>query len=440
MTARLARVLFCLVMLVLLPFLAAQEKKEKEEPRPNLPIESWLNSLERHDFKWKVELLPPRLTFQQRNLVQVRAYVDVAPLHGDDHHDFYFVLKVGDEKGNWLPAETFNHYPLPPGIDKDNEIQYSSGLYAKPGKYTAALILYDAATGKGNLWRNLFEVKPPRKDPLPQMDRDVPAIEFVTEVPNDALPSHERTFVFLRRNRGAPEYTDVEWPPGHGVEFLPVPAPHPLRVDVILNVAPLLDPYLQRRTTATQYRSVSGRMLQIGAVLSHLDVERGCVRMSAVDLSKLSVVFDRIDGRTADWDKIGEQLRKIDHNTISVDVLGNRKSTAAFLRDYMTNLMEDIAGCGPANEKTERVIVLVSHDFQFPAGTHGDHLWPDVQCACRYFHLRLNDATSDDLEKFLKPANPRRFNVHGPEQFRKALADMIDELSGGRARAREAAQ
>ncbi len=442
--------LVCLLWLALT--VAAQEKKDAkpDEPHPNLPVAQWLRGSDRTDFKWRVELLPPRMTFQQRYLVQVRAYVDVQPLVGDDKRDFYFLLKVADEMGNWLPNDTYNHYPLPPGLDKKSEIQYATGLYAKPGKYTAALVLFDAVQGQGNVWRKQFEVKAPKKDPLPTMDRDIPAIEFLTEVPSDALPTHERVAV-MRRGRlavpaisGSSEASDEEWPPGHGSEFLPVRPPRPLRVDIVLNFAPWIDPYLQRRTTASAYRADSGRMLQIGAVLSHLNVERGCVRVGAVDLSKLTVVFNRLDGHDADWDKITEQVRKIDHNTVSAAVLGNRKSTAGFLRDYMTDLMTDASGCGPGSEKTDHVIVLVSHDFQFPAGTRGDRLWPDVQCSsCRYYHLRINGGgpgSSDDLEKFFKAANPRRFDVNSPEQFRKALAEMIDEFSGGRERAREAAR
>lgn len=431
------RLLLAVVALSFAAF-AAQEKGAKDEPRPDLPIDQWLRGPDRQDFKWRVELLAPRLTFQQRNLVQVRAYVDVAPIHGDSHHDFYFVLRVADEQGNWLHDETFNHYPLPPGLDKDNEIQYSAGMYAKPGKYTAALVLYDVASGKGNVWRKAFEIKPPKNDPLPQMDRDLPPVEFISEVPNDAMPLRDKS-VFFPRHRGAPQFTDVEWPPGHGMEFLPVAAPRPVRVDIVLNFAPHLDPNYMARTTAVQYRSVAGRMVQMGALLSHLSIPRGCVKVSGVDLSKLSVIFDRVDGRTADWDKLTEQVRKLDHDTVSVDILSNRKSTAGFLRDYMTNMMVDNSGCD-GEEKIDRVILLVSHDFQFPSGTHGDHLWPDVQCACRFEYLRIESAGFDDLDKFLKPANPKRVDVHSAEQFRKSVADLIDDLSGGRARAREAAQ
>jgi hypothetical protein len=444
---------FCLVLLSLPVF--AQKKNDRGESRPDLPIHEWLRGPERKDFKWKVELLPARMTFQQRFLVQVRAYVDVAPI-ADAKRDLYFLLKVADDKGNWLPKDTFNHYPLPPGLDKDSEIQYSSGLYAKPGKYTAALMLYDAVSGRGNMWRKQFEVKPPKNDPLPQLDRDLPVIEFIDEVPSDAIPSRIGAG-FNRGRRFQYPTTEAEWPPGHGTEFLPVHNPHPTRVDVILNVAPWVDPDLQRGTSAATYRNDTGRMLQIGAVLSHLGLQNGCVRLGAVDLAKLEVVFDRIDGRKADWDKLTEQLRKRDHDTISVAVLGRRKSTAGFLRDYMTNLLADDATCGSATEKMDRVIVVVSHDFAFPSGASADRFWPDVKCACRYFHLRISvrspvagedilfrrgnprsvESIGDDIEKFLKPANPRRFDFDSPERFRRVLAVLIEDLNGGRERMRE---
>src|SRR4051812_29458851 len=245
------RILLWICVLAFSSVLVAQEKKDKDERATEVPIEQWLRGPDRNDYKWKVEIVPARMTFQQRNLVQVRAYLDAEPLQGDNRHDFYFVLKLADDKGNWLPEDSYNHYPLPPGLDKKNEIQYSSGFYAKPGKYTVGLVLYDVATGKGNVWHKEFEVKPPKKGLLPDLDRNIPEVEFITEVPADALPTRDKTTLTRRRGAFGPVVTvsnprdisDQEWPPGHGVEVLPVRAPRPMRVDVILNVAPYIDPY-----------------------------------------------------------------------------------------------------------------------------------------------------------------------------------------------------
>ena len=210
-------------------------------------------------------------------------------------------------------------------------------------------------------------------------------------------------------------------------------------LDVVLNVAPWLDPNLMRGPSAGAYRTDAGRMLQIGALLSHLNVQNGCVRVSAIDLAKQEVVFDPVEGRDADWDKLTEKVRKHDHDTISVSVLSNRKSTASFLRDYMTNVMEDHSGCAGAS--SERAIILVSHDFASPSGTHGDRLWPDTQCACRFYHLRITGGREgDDLEKFLKPANPRRFDASSPENFRRVVAELIADLGSPPDRPREAAK
>jgi hypothetical protein len=45
-----------------------------------VPVEQWLRGPDRRDFPWKVRLLKPRLTFQQRYLVQVRANLPVEVL------------------------------------------------------------------------------------------------------------------------------------------------------------------------------------------------------------------------------------------------------------------------------------------------------------------------------------------------------------------------
>src|SRR5690349_4707482 len=116
MITRRARLLLALLLFV--PLLAAQETKDNEEHGPNFPMAQWLSGPDRQDFKWRVELTSPHLTFQQRNLVQVRAYLDIPPLQDDDHHDLFFVLNVADEKGNWLRDGSYKHYPLPPGLDK----------------------------------------------------------------------------------------------------------------------------------------------------------------------------------------------------------------------------------------------------------------------------------------------------------------------------------
>jgi hypothetical protein len=49
---------------------------QTSETRPALPIDEWLRGPDREDFRWKVRVSRPRLTFQQRHLVQIRATVD----------------------------------------------------------------------------------------------------------------------------------------------------------------------------------------------------------------------------------------------------------------------------------------------------------------------------------------------------------------------------
>jgi hypothetical protein len=420
------------LLLAITPGVAQDSKdKDKDELHPDIPIQQWLSGPERKDFKWHVDLESPRMTFQQRFLVEVRAGVDAAPLKKDGApHDLYFVLKVSDGNGHWLPGDTNNHFAVTQKLSKSQEIEFNAGLYAKPGRYTAALLLYDVDSGRGNVWRKTFEVKEPKNDPLPTIDSAVPTVEFLDEVPEELHV--ERTIRVGRRRFPAPErWTGTEqWPPAHGAELLPVHAARPLRIDVVLNFSPWIDPFMIQNTPAVAFRIDSGRMIQIGAVLSHLAVDRGCVRVAGVDLSRIAVAFEPTDARNLDWNAIAEQVRKTDHNTVSVDVLSKKKSPAPFLHDYMTELMKDSSGCAQTNQKGEHVILFVSHGFEFPSGTRHDPLAADSQCGCRFYYIRITRGMSDDLDDFFKQVNPRRFDVANPEQFRRALAELLRELNG----------
>src|SRR5512140_2384498 len=111
---------------------------------PPIPVEEWLRGPDRRDFPWKVRLLRPQLTFQQRYLLQVRADLHVDVLQtGSEQRDLHFLVKVADERGRWFHGGEYTHYTVPPKLDGGNEIQFTSGLYLRSGKYVIAVIVYD---------------------------------------------------------------------------------------------------------------------------------------------------------------------------------------------------------------------------------------------------------------------------------------------------------
>src|SRR5205085_380861 len=148
-----------------------------------------------------------------------------------------------------------------------------------------AVLAYEAGTKQYDVHRQVIQVARPKHDDFPQLDRDLPVVEFLPEVPRDSS-SVERG----RRQRFAPggasePKLDDAWALGHGHEWLPVRNAAPIRLDVVLNFANWLDPELRQSPSATLYRRRIGRLLQIGSVLSHLGLANGCVRVSGMDVN-----------------------------------------------------------------------------------------------------------------------------------------------------------
>lgn len=420
--------------------------------RAPLPVEQWLGGPEHADFPWKVEVLPPRLTFQQRYVVQVRITVPVADLQrGSAQRDLHFLVKAADEQGRWLPGEGYAHQPLPPDFARTTDLVFAAAFYARPGKYVVAASVYDSVLRQRNLWRKELNVPALKDDPLPQLDRNLPAIEFITEVPQEAAAS---------QNLGYPAQAalDALWPLAHGREWLPVSSARPLRIDVVINFSGNEDSELARAPAAASRRLDLGRLLKVASVLAQLQVQNGCLRVSGLDITRMQVVFDGVAGSDVDWDKVSEALAKTGH-TVDVGALGSHARTAAFVRDYLMQLLSDPAGCGAGGEPPQRVVVLVSGPLRFPAGSKREHLEPRDVGSCRFYYVRVlavpvvvpvfaplpgfgrgsggrggrlerpvaADA-GDDLEGVFKALKPRRLVFGDPIQFRKALAEMIADF------------
>ena len=433
MSARFRRLLALIVAVTCMGCAArAQDQDKNDELPPQLNIERLLAGPDRKDLRCDLELDPARLTFQQRNLVHIKADVDPSADERKDALELYFVLKVADSSGKWLPEERHRRFNVPAGFNKDSLVEYSGGFYAKPGKYTLALIVFDATSGKSDVIRKPFEVKPPKNDPLPQLDRDLPTIDFVANPPAEQ-PVRTGDH-YGRRGIRPPEFSTVhpedDWPPGQGKAYLPVHNTRPLLVDVILNVAPPADSGW-RSTTQSQYRAIAGAMLQAGAAISSLGIENGCVEVSGIDLAQLQVVFERMPARDADWNKLAKAVDKRNNATVSVAALGNKSATGEFLGKYVSKIASSAAECGEATRGTEHAVLFVSANFSFPSGTHGTHVELEPGQTVRYFLVRVSRAGGgDDLVHFFKPADPQRFDASSPEEFRAVLAQLVAALSG----------
>jgi hypothetical protein len=380
------------------------------EEGPPFDVDRWLNGPDREDFPWDVRVSTPSLTLQQRYRVEIRAFFDGGGLRDSTiQHDLHFVLKVATEDNNWVSGYSHTRVPFPPREYNFNVIEFSDGLYLRPGRYTLALIVYDPILKKGNVWRKRVKVSPITGDILPELDRDLPDIEF----------------------------TSKERPLAEGKEWLPVKNSRSLCIDIVANTS--MDWHHERRLGvlysargrgwASSPSVTSTDILQVASVLSHLGLRKGRVRVSIVDPLWMKTLFNREDAAVFDWQRASQVVEMRDPDTIDIGLLVSQMQASAYLVDKLHEILKDDA-CAPGTESPLKIVIVVSTYMVFAKQTAIRQIVPQDPASVRFFHFRIPKGipADDDLYKMLKPTNPQTVTVAGGLSFRKDLAVLISRL------------
>jgi len=425
---------------------------EAMEHRPPLPFDQWVLGPDRHDFAWKVHLLTPQLTFQQRYLEQVRVTMPSDTLkNGSAQRDLHFLVKVADAEGKWFEPESYTHYSVPLNLDNKHELQFGVALYIHPGQYTFAVLAYDSVSGQGNLWRGPLQVSGVKNDPLPRLDRSLPVIEFIQSFSQDAVSADSENWLHGSRRRvgrwikpllnnpaqpayvlGGSENNGETWDLAGEQPWLPVTTPYPVHLDLILNFSERVEPHLMYEDPSHIYRRNTGRLLQIGNLLGHLQVTNGCIHLGSLDTMRMQTMLEPVDAESINWHEFEELIRNLDRNTIEIGKLETRNNASAFFRDSLVDLMSESGPCEFGDAQPLHVILIaVSSGLQFPSGTRIEYVRPENDCKCRIYYLRPQNGVpelEDDLEKMLKPLKAHRLSPASPLEFRRQLAALVSDI------------
>ena len=406
---RLMRSLFCLcgAVGILIILCGSACASEENEDGPPFDVDRWLNGPDREDFPWDVQVSYPSLTLQQRYRVRVTALFGGGSLrHSAIQHDLHFVLKVATGDSNWVPGYSHTSVPFPPQEHNFNVISFSDGVYLRTGRYTLALIVYDPILKKGNVWRKRVKVSPITGVILPELDRDLPDIEF----------------------------TSKERPLAEGKEWLPVKNSRSLCIDIVANTS--MDWHHERRLGVHYSAGVrvapavtSTNILQVASVLSHLGLRKGRVRVSIVDPLWMKTLFTREDAAVFDWQSAGQVVEMRDPDTIDIGLLVSKMQASTYLVDKLHEILKGDA-CAPGTESPLKIVIVVSTHMVFAKQTVIQQIVPQDPASVRFFHFRIPKGipADDDLYKMLKPVKPQTMTVADGLSFRKELAALISRL------------
>ncbi len=376
-------------------------------------VDQWLNGPDRQDFPWQVSVSLPTLNFQQRHVVTISATIQGGSFPSSTiGRDLHFVLKVATAGNRWISDFSYTCVPVPPRFDYLLVIKFTDHVYLRPGSYTVALLVYDPLLDKGNIWRKDLEVRPQKKDPLPELDRDLPEVEFL---------------VF---DQGMP------LPLAKGKEWLPVRNSRSLCIDIVANTSvdwdynPKLGVVSRGFTYAPVHRYKahvnSMEILRASSVLSHLKLQKGKVRVSILDTLRMTTLFDREDAADFDWQRASEVMAKQNPDTIANDLLGSQTEASGYLFGKLSAIMED-DGCASEGERPLKIVIIVSSQLRFPKDTIIQKVPRQDPASIQLIYFPLSDYMKDDLLKMLKPAKPQVY-LRGSRPFRRMLADLISYL------------
>lgn len=410
-----------------------------------VPFDKWLAEGDQGTFHWSAHVTAGELSNHQRLRARVELQVDGADVAARRGHGYLVMLIQFEDADRRLYRShgVLDLDQVTEAAAKSN-IVYTQDAFVRPGEYRVSMVVFDARTGEHSALERKVRAKALRNDPFPRSWDFLPAVEFTA--PGDPPDSWYLPHVAGRLN-------------------LPVEPLHPLHVEVVVNASPTSAAARAGRGIA---RSLNNRsladLLPALKVISQVGLKSGTMHVSLLDLTRQSVLFEQDNAGGLDWLPLRAALVKADPNQIDARALARRGRNAQFFVEQIRQRLhlggDADAASRPAEEALRAGIVL-SGPMEFDSGEDRHPIEAPDGADAKLFYIRyhsvpqeriepllpdpvrggrrntsiftppraLAEEPLDGLENLVKPLQPRLFDVYSPEQFRKALAALIEELS-----------
>jgi hypothetical protein len=309
------------------------------------------------------------------------------------------------------------------------EISYVQSAFVTPGDYRISLVIFDTATDEHSAMRLPLRVNPLKNDPLPDYWHDLPPVEFLKSQDSPAD-------LFLSQVTGR--------------LHLPLETRRPVRVELVVNASPLSASEPSSREQINN-RSLAS-LIPAMKVIAQTDVRNGTLNISLLDLTTQRVIFQQDTVHDLDFATLGPALKQAGANVIDVHALENRRQNAQFFLAQVRRRID-------AGDRFPILIVL-SGPMAFSSGADLQPIELGAKPEAEVFYIRYHSIPPlqitdpfaeglrhrrsgisqtgraaisyeplDSLERTLKPLQPHLFDVETPEQFRKTLRSIFDEIS-----------
>jgi hypothetical protein len=366
----------------------------------SIPISEWLNGSDVMEIPWSVQIRSPLLGIDQRLEVFYNVSIRAKALNNlGSERELFLISRFSTLDGEWLHAPDITRHAVEGELPDNLQAVFNMRATVQPGEYHLWLVLYDRKTGKHSFTKRKVKVSELRGDPLPLLYNRMPLVEFPKVTEN------------------GPGYANSDF-------FLPIANTRPMQVELISMFSPPEQWTGRSRPIRAHHNNTVGAL----AALAQMDLRNGTISITGLDLARRELSFQQRDFKTVDWPSLLEALKKAQSPSITAEALQGSKENGAFFRDFLDlRLASD-----PLEDEPMRVVIVVTSSWLFEKGADLQPIQMEGDCNCRIYHLRfrLNNAdVFDQLEKFMKPLRPRTFNLLTARDLRKAMAEIVRELS-----------
>lgn len=439
----------CYFALLALPAHAAQGSSSNP-PFEDSPFSSWLDGKNTSQIPWTVKVTSLGLSDYQRLQATIVAFVflDAKDISAGGGR-LLSVVRLTDSRGKSYEANQSQVLKLPTP-DQSNECVLSFGAYLLPGEYKVAVAIYSTASRKHNVNHQVLRIAPIPNDPLPLVWANLPAVEF--------FPM--RTPLGLVNNSLQLSLQTIR----------------PVHLEVLANITPS---NAFKPSTAVYRLNIAALFPELN-VLSQIAVKNGSLNISALELDDQQIAFEQNDVADFDSQSLWRALMAHNSNVVSATALsGGTQEASFFISEVKKRMYVGAAVHGTEAGKTTRIIIVLSNQMAFPKDEDLSSISATESCACQIFYIRthvlldpqtmetmrnlppaiiggpgngpegspppgtgpqrpqplppLSDKSTkipdvDQLEKTLDPLHPHVFDVRSPEDFRKAVAEILSEI------------
>jgi hypothetical protein len=377
------------------------------------PFDKWAAQGPREEVPWKVHMSADRLSFHQRLIATIQVEVP-GPELLKRSHDEHITLLIEVRNGQGVSSRNYGLLELDnlkPEM-KRSEVEFSWQAFAVPGQYEVSVALWDKKSGEHNFLHRLFHVDAYRNDPLPEMWRGLDVFEFWST------------------KRDGPDYmfhSDVEGRPN-----LTLATRRPIHMEVLLDLTPSAEIF---RGNYGYYNHYLGAALPVFKLFNQITLSNGSRSAEAVDVVQRHVVFEQNDGKDLDWATLRKVLSPDNGpGVVNVKDLKNKQQSPVYLREEIVRRLKAAPDqAAKPGGKPLHVFVLIGSPMDFYAFPKLPEIETGEDCVIYYLKFEFNQRQGitggvGNVEKMLRPLKMRSYEVRSPDDVRRALAKVMEEL------------